>query len=152
MTMQVGQGIHDLSYRASRPQRVLHTAAKRNFGGVPFEKLMWGRSLISDKVVMANQAFESQICWGLPTFKLPPRLSKFKELPLAAPSLPSTCTVSPKTGRSQPLPTSPSQQTSSVSPSNRQQNDYPNQVLFLRQGTRRDAPRFLRHLPVQQGY
>ena len=51
-----------------------------------------------------------------------------------------------------PPRTSPSLRTTFIHLSTRQQNDHPDPVLFLRQGTRRDAPRLLRHLPVQQGY
>lgn len=56
MTMQVGQKTHDLSYRASCPP---HPPSRRNFGGVPFEKLMWGSFLIGDKTKVTNQTLES---------------------------------------------------------------------------------------------
>ena len=78
------------------------SSSERNFGGVPFESLMWGSCLISDKTKVANQALESQICWGLPTFKLPPRSFKVQRTSTcAARHYDQTCiTVSPETGRS----------------------------------------------------
>ena len=146
--MQVWQGTHDLSYRASCPP---HPPSRRNFGGVPFEKLMWGSFLIGDKAEVTNQTLESQICWGLPTsqVKLPPRPSKF--MLKLAPSLRPI--LHHHLARSRSLICREHRHPAKhffVGFRLANKNDHSNPMLFVRQGTRRDAPRFLRHLPVNK--